>query len=337
MKFLVYIFLVLIVKVSFAQIDYSDTVWMDSNWKKIAKDKATLYTIYKKTDKNFIGYYKYLNGNLQIEIEAISIKPLIHEGYANYYNIDGTKDKKGFYKDGNKYGVWTSYFDNGKDSSVYEYQTNSDVKYIRRSKLQKEEIYTMVEVMPEFQGGQTEMINFIQTNISYPRNSMDKKIGGKVFLKFVVSDIGNVSYVEVLKGTGIKELDDEAVRVIRLMPKWKPGFQNGKNVSVFFNLPIAFSLKELFFVFDTNNKNEDYIKATDLIYSGKFDEALTIYKRLDSDIDVWFNVGVICYYKKEMKESKKYFRKIMDNYSETLNPTRKFIFGRSQEMMKKLE
>jgi len=106
------------------------------------------------------------------------------------------------------------------------------------------EIFTVVEEMPEFPGGPQEMMKFIQKNIQYPQMAKEAGLSGKCFLKFVVNGNGNISDVTVLKGVpGCGECDREAIRVIKSMPGWKPGKQNGRSVPVYFNLPINFQLK----------------------------------------------------------------------------------------------
>ncbi|MDF2447616.1 MAG: TonB family protein [Bacteroidota bacterium] len=106
------------------------------------------------------------------------------------------------------------------------------------------EVFTLVEEMPEFPGGPIQMMKFVQSNIVLPNVVKEKGIVGKCFLKFVVGDEGEVRDVEVVKGVpGCPECDNEAIRVVTLMPKWRPGTQNGKAVPVFFNLPINFQLK----------------------------------------------------------------------------------------------
>jgi protein TonB len=106
------------------------------------------------------------------------------------------------------------------------------------------EIFTVVEEMPEFPGGTMEMMKYIQKNIQYPQMAREAGLSGKCFLKFVVNGSGNISDVTVLKGVpGCSECDKEAIRVVKSMPNWKPGKQNGRSVSVFFNLPINFQLR----------------------------------------------------------------------------------------------
>jgi len=131
---------------------------------------------------------------------------------------------------------------------------------------EKTVVYTIAENSAEFPGGVTEMMKFITQTINYPPNCRENNIGGKVFLKFIVSDLGEINTVEVLKSSGNVELDYEAVRVVKLMPKWKPASMSGKPVNVYFNLPISFNIPDNpFFVFNTLNKDENYISAIKFI------------------------------------------------------------------------
>ena len=106
------------------------------------------------------------------------------------------------------------------------------------------EIFTVVEQMPEFPGGAAEMMKYIQKNIHYPEIEKEAGITGRCFVKFVVETDGSISNVEVLKGVpGGGGCDKEAVRVIKSMPKWNIGKQNGRPVRVYFNVPISFRLQ----------------------------------------------------------------------------------------------
>jgi protein TonB len=95
--------------------------------------------------------------------------------------------------------------------------------------------------MPEFPGGESERIKFLSKNINYPNTAADLHIEGTVYLSFVVDTKGNITDVKVLRGI-FKECDDEAVRVLYAMPKWKPGRQNGTAVRVIFHTGITFRL-----------------------------------------------------------------------------------------------
>jgi TonB family protein len=106
----------------------------------------------------------------------------------------------------------------------------------------KEVIFTAVEQNPEFPGGMTAMYRFLGNNIKYPNEAQRARVSGRVFLKFVVEKDGSISSVDVLKGIGFG-CDAEAIRVVKSMPKWIPGRQNGKPVRVYYNMPIVFKLE----------------------------------------------------------------------------------------------
>jgi protein TonB len=106
------------------------------------------------------------------------------------------------------------------------------------------EIYTYVDEDPEFPGGYGSMMAFIQKNFNYPQTAIEQNIQGKCYVKFVVKGDGNVSGVQVERGiAGCPECDKEAVRVVKMMPNWKPGKVNGKSVSTLYRLPINFALE----------------------------------------------------------------------------------------------
>ncbi|MFD2514872.1 TonB family protein [Pontibacter locisalis] len=103
--------------------------------------------------------------------------------------------------------------------------------------------YTYVEQMPQFKGGEEEMIKFLAQNIRYPKDAQAEGIEGLVVISFVVDSDGSLDNLKVLKGL-TKSLDAEALRVIKLMEgKWQPGKQNGKDVAVQYTMPIRYSLK----------------------------------------------------------------------------------------------
>ncbi|MBK6965185.1 MAG: energy transducer TonB [Bacteroidales bacterium] len=103
------------------------------------------------------------------------------------------------------------------------------------------EIFTVVEESPSFPGGDEARIRFLTENIKYPQIARESSISGTVYVTFVVEKNGNVTDVRVLRGIG-GGCDEEAVRVIKAMPKWSPGKQRGKPVRVQFNMPIKFTL-----------------------------------------------------------------------------------------------
>ena len=107
---------------------------------------------------------------------------------------------------------------------------------------EKDSVYNQPEVMPEFPGGMEAMMKYLSENLKYPEQAKEKKTQGRVLVSFVVEKNGSISDVKVVKGIG-NGCDEEAVRVIKAMPKWKPGMQNGKKVRVSFAIPISFKLQ----------------------------------------------------------------------------------------------
>jgi periplasmic protein TonB len=101
---------------------------------------------------------------------------------------------------------------------------------------------TIVSEMPEFPGGDVARIKFFSENIKYPIAAREIGVQGPVYFTFVVEKDGSISNIKMLRGIGAG-CDEEALRVVSMMPKWKPGRQNGREVRVQFNLPISFVLK----------------------------------------------------------------------------------------------
>jgi protein TonB len=100
-----------------------------------------------------------------------------------------------------------------------------------------------VEVYPEFPGGMAGLAKFIQRNLNYPSMAQDNGIQGKVYLSFVVEKDGSISDVNVTRGIG-SGCDEEAARVIKKSPKWKPGMQNNQTVRVRYSLPINYTITQ---------------------------------------------------------------------------------------------
>jgi len=107
---------------------------------------------------------------------------------------------------------------------------------------QKDKIFTAVDHAPEFQGGFNNFYKFLQQNIKYPAEARQKKIQGKVFITFIIEKDGSFSNLRVLRDPGYG-CGTEALRVMKLSPKWNPGIQNGHKVRVQYTMPINFTLK----------------------------------------------------------------------------------------------
>lgn len=107
---------------------------------------------------------------------------------------------------------------------------------------EKPEVFLTVEQMPQFPGGEKELMAYLAKNIKYPTVAAENNIQGRVTLKFVVSKTGAVTDIQIIKGFD-PSCDKEALRVVKAMPKWIPGKQNGQNVNVYYTLPVTYRLQ----------------------------------------------------------------------------------------------
>ena len=112
---------------------------------------------------------------------------------------------------------------------------------VEEEEIEEEQIFTIVEDQPTFPGGDAALMQYLTNNLRYPTMAREAGIQGTVFVTFVVERDGSITDVRILRGVG-GGLDEEAVRVVRNMPRWTPGRQRGQAVRVQFNLPIRFVL-----------------------------------------------------------------------------------------------
>ena len=113
---------------------------------------------------------------------------------------------------------------------------------VEEEEVVEQEIFQIVEEMPSYPGGDQKLMEYIAKNIKYPQIARESGIQGRVFVGFVVEPDGHVSNVKLLRGIG-GGCDEEAMRVIKSMPKWKPGKQRGKAVRVSYQIPVMFKLQ----------------------------------------------------------------------------------------------
>lgn len=124
-----------------------------------------------------------------------------------------------------------------------EITEDTKVEIVQREEvIEEEQIFTIVEEMPSFPGGEAELFKYLGKNTKYPQMATDAGISGVVYVTFVVDKDGKIRDAKVLRGIG-GGCDEEAIRVVKSMPSWKPGKQRGKAVTVQYNLPIRFTLR----------------------------------------------------------------------------------------------
>lgn len=112
----------------------------------------------------------------------------------------------------------------------------------QNKKAANDKVLEKAEVMPEFPGGEQAMMKFVSENVQYPEEAKEKEISGRVLVGFIVEKDGSVNEVKIVRGIG-GGCDEEAVRVVKAMPKWKPGKQDGKTVRVSYTMPFFFKMQ----------------------------------------------------------------------------------------------
>ena len=169
--------------------------------------------------------------------ELIKIEPLIKLVFKSlvqdYKILNNLKSKREISSDLPDYYKFS--FDikaTDKEDSYHNQQSNED---------NDNKVFDVVETMPEFPGGRTALMYFLANNIHYPDDAKMMGIQGRVFINFVVETDGSITNIKILRGIG-SGCDEEAARVVKIMPKWSPGLSKGKPVRVSFNLPVKFTL-----------------------------------------------------------------------------------------------
>ena len=122
-------------------------------------------------------------------------------------------------------------------NSINVVACNSEIDNIT----QQEEIYHLPDKMPKFKGGETGLAKFLKENVKYPNIARENGVQGRVLVEFIVEKNGSITNVKIIKGVE-PNLNNEALRVVNMMPRWKPGKHNGKKVRVRYSMPIHFRL-----------------------------------------------------------------------------------------------
>ncbi|MBN9301479.1 MAG: hypothetical protein BGO84_04285 [Dysgonomonas sp. 37-18] len=124
----------------------------------------------------------------------------------------------------------------------------------------KGDVYVTVDKMPEFPGGLNAQQRFIGQNLKYPVEAQEKGVEGRVIVRYVIRSTGDITNIEVIRGV-YPSLDEEVVRIVKAMPKWIPGKQNGKAVDVYYTLPLIFKISGSKKIFSEGKKDKDVMVA----------------------------------------------------------------------------
>ncbi|MCF8299393.1 MAG: TonB family protein [Saprospiraceae bacterium] len=166
-------------------------------------------------------------------------------GTSKEYYRNGKLESKGKYENGKPKGTWVFYNEDGSMDRTFKYELDDEEKNetVERLVFNTDNYSDTNVVEPAFRGGDRTRIRFLQDYINYPEEAREKGISGTVFIQFTINCIGEIESIKILRGVS-KSIDDEAIKVITLMPRWNPGLQYGIPVRVQFNMPIKFTLAD---------------------------------------------------------------------------------------------
>ncbi len=209
--------------------------------KMMSKIKSSKFA----TSKTIIGIL--VAAALIIAFACEQKESVIAEKDMNVHSVMVTMSGDSLKFDGNSADVEKLIAVMSKNNGTFTLKDSSGQKVLIKSsvpvmKLGSEEIFFIVEEMPEFLGGEQALRQFISNSIDYPKVAQGKGIQGKVYVTFVVTKDGNVANATIARGVD-PSLDSEALRVVNSLPKWKPGKQRGQAVNVSYTVPINFKLQ----------------------------------------------------------------------------------------------
>ena len=221
-----------------------DTVFLNDKYEKIKLSKeASFYKTIKNIDSDKLLERFYLNsGQILSETEyqlSKNDKKIYSGVHKTWYNT-GELRFVTVYENGKKNGEFLSYWKNGVLKRKDLYKNGKWKKGECWDENGKNVKYYDFEIHSKYPGGQNKMYKFIKKNIKYPPLSKKHNLGGRVVVDFKINKDGSIYDINISKGVN-SELNNEAIRIIKLMPKWSPAFQDGIAVSVKYRIPIIFN------------------------------------------------------------------------------------------------
>jgi protein TonB len=238
---------------------------VDTSGKITAPENASFYRRSWKQDNLWYLEEYHMNGRINRTASFLedSLKTL--HGLCVGYHSNGYASSENYYDHGLKEGKCRTYFKNGGIAANENYHLGKpygpQVWYYVNGQQSEKRLYSAdslvsiqffkpdgtadpagdsTEMLPEYIGS---LSSFLGANMNYPEAARDREIQGKVLVTFMINEDGSVSDVEIARTSGVKELDDEATRVVSLMGKWKPARQHNRPAESYFTLPVTFRLE----------------------------------------------------------------------------------------------
>lgn len=232
-----------------ARCQQADTTYLNDEGKKVSSlAEATSYMIAipdPLSQKGHIERTYIRSGKLKSVAEySDSLDTLEIGEYKEYYengqlHIDSHFDQKGKLT-----GTLLTYWENGKLKRNDLYKNDKLVRGECYNEVGNSVPHYDYLVMPQFPGGEDALLHFLESKIRYPKGARKKNIQGDVLVQFVVEKTGEVSNVEIKKGVS-PDLNEESLKVVKEMPRWKPGMKDGEVVNVEYTVPIRYVLQDV--------------------------------------------------------------------------------------------
>lgn len=223
-----------------------DTSYYKDNGDEVSSlSLADYYAVVKKdlADSNKATVKTYFkSGQARSEASYLNYNQTILGGKFKAYYENGKLRQDIDYKKGKIDGRLLTYWENGKPRRIDQFKKGIYIKGKCFDEEGRPVSHTPFERMPEFPGGETGLLNYLSRKIKYPKHARKKGIMGEVIIRFIVNKEGRVANPKVVKSVSY-DLDQEALNVVKKMPKWKPGIQDGDPVNVEYSLPIRFQLQ----------------------------------------------------------------------------------------------
>lgn len=222
-----------------------EKILYDALDKKTDSANCDHYSIFKYDDTTKVSgtEMKYSKDNILLsDVHYSNIEHHKRFGKAIYYFADGSLHASMNYNENGFNGELTSYYKSGQ---LLRRDSFADDKFITGRCFTaegKDTTHFDYEIMPQFPGGEDKLLRYIMKNLHYPHEAAENGIMGRVYVTFNVTKTGEIENVKTIRNIG-GGCDEEAIRVVKNMPAWSPGFQDGVPVKVQFVLPINFSLR----------------------------------------------------------------------------------------------
>ena len=216
--------------------------YFTKNWEKTSRQKAYFIREIKQLDNNlYFVCDSAINGRTIKRGYYKSLYPEVEHGYFTFILKDRNEIYTGNYDNGEMTGMWyiSDLYGNKK------YDTNYDFE-LKTVEIEEDHdnviaFFGVVESMAMFEGGDVELLKYIQNNLRYPARALLYGIRGRVFCRFMIDTTGEVMNVEIIRNAD-KDLDKEALRVVAgIPPKWRPAKAQGKNIQTHYQIPVTFS------------------------------------------------------------------------------------------------